>query len=241
MPVPSQVNLQVLAANNHGCHEGEPLAAYENCKGSTENSGWADGSAHHLHIFYANRQTNGSEIYIRTIPVERTTYRVEPLSMNKLEVVKDSRGNTQNRIYMNLPIADSSIATVKKNEAPMMIVLRDNEDGKTQVLGVFLNEFEGPIAGDDEQVYLIKPALKDLDNHIVEGGLRSLDRVAFNVPWSEALENGNDADMYLGDVWKQMMAWSKMMLTYIASSSGKQIVTFTANNALNKLINSCAE
>ena len=122
-----------------------------------------------------------------------------------------------------------------------MIVLRDNEDGKTQVLGVFLNDFKGPIVGADEQVYLIKPALKDLDNHIVEGGLRSLDRVAFNVPWSEALENGSDADLYPADVWEQMMAWSKRMPTSITSSSGKRIAAFTANNALSKLINSCAE
>ena len=81
MPVPSKVSLRTLAENNHGCHAGEPLAEYENCNGSTEKDGWADGSIHHLHIFYANRQTNGSEIYIRTIPVERATRRVEPLSM----------------------------------------------------------------------------------------------------------------------------------------------------------------
>ena len=241
MPVPSKVNLKLLAANDHGCHAGEPLAEYENCKGSTEKDGWSDGSIHHLHIFYANRQTNGSEIYIRTIPVERAAYRVEPLSMKKFEVVKDSLGDTWGRIHMNLPIAESSITAVKENEAPMMLVLRDNEDGKTLVLGVFLNDFKGPVAGDDEQVYLIKPALMDLDNHIVEGGLRSLDRVAFNVPWSQELENGSDADLYPADVWEQMMAWSKRMPTYIASSTGKRIVSFTANNAMSKLLNSCAE
>ena len=242
MPVPSIVSLQVLAANNHGCHEGEPLAAYENCNGSTENGGWADGSVHHLHIFYANRQTNGSEIYIRTIPVERTTYRVEPLSMNKFEVVKDSRGNTQNRIYMNLPFADSTVAAMTNPNVPSMIVLRDDAEGKTNVFGLYLLSLTGPTANDDgEQVYLSEGVLRDINGNVVEGGLLSMDRVAFNVPWSESLENGSDADMYFGDVWAQMMAWSKMMPTYIASSSGKQIVTFTANNALNKLINSCAE
>lgn len=242
MPVPSKVSLRTLAENNHGCHAGEPLAAYENCKGSTENSGWADGSVHHLHIFYANRQTNGSEIYIRTIPVERATRRVEPLSMNKLEVVKDSRGNTQNRIYMNLPFADSTVAAMTSRNLPSMIVLRDDAEGKTKVLGLYLLSLTDSTANENgEPMYQFEGVLKDVNGNTVEGGLRSLDRVAFNVPWSEALENGNDADMYLGDVWKQMMAWSKMMPTYIASSSGKQIVTFTANNALNKLINSCAE
>ncbi len=242
MPVPSKVSLRTLAENNHGCHAGEPLAEYENCNGSTEKDGWADGSIHHLHIFYANRQTNGSEIYIRTIPVERATRRVEPLSMKKFEVVKDSLGDTWGRIHMNLPIAESSITAVKENEAPMILVLRDNADGKTQVFGVFLNKFEGPIAGNDgEQVYLIKTALKDLDGHIVEGGLLSLDRIALNVPWSEELENGSDAGIYPADVWEQMMAWAKRMPTYITSTTGKRIVSFTENNAMNKLLDSCAE
>ena len=242
MPVPSQVSLQVLAANNHGCHDGEPLATYENCKGSTENDGWADGSVHHLHIFYANRQTNGSEIYIRTIPVERATYRIEPLSMNKFEVVKDSRGNTQNRIYMNLPFADSTVAALTSRNLPSMIVLRDGTDGKTMVLGLYLLSLTGPTANENgEQVYQFESVLKDLNGNTVEGGLLSMDRIAFNVPWSQQLENGSDADMYFGDVWAQMMAWSKLMSTYIVSSSGKQIVRFTANNALNKLVGSCAE
>ncbi len=242
MPVPSIVSLQVLAANNHGCHDGEPLAANENCKGSTENGGWADGSVHHLHIFYANRQTNGSEIYIRTIPVERTTYRVEPLSMNKFEVMKNSRGETQNRIYMNLPFADSTVKAVTSQNIPSMIVLRDGADGKTMVLGLYLLSLTGPTANENgEQVYQFEGVLKDLNGNTVEGGLLSMDRIAFNVPWSQQLENGSDADMYFGDVWAQMMAWSKLMTTYIVSSSGKQVVRFTANNALNKLVSSCAE
>ena len=242
MPVPSKVSLRTLAENNHGCHAGEPLAEYENCNGSTEKDGWADGSIHHLHIFYANRQTNGSEIYIRTIPVERTTYRVEPLSMNKLEVVKDSRGNTQNRIYMNLPFADSTVAAMTSRNLPSMIVLRDDAEGKTKVLGLYLLSLTDSTANENgEPMYQFEGVLKDVNGNTVEGGLRSLDRVAFNVPWSEALENGNDADMYLSDVWKQMMAWSKRMPTSITSSSGKRIAAFTANNALSKLINSCAE
>jgi fibro-slime domain-containing protein len=242
MPVPSKVSLRTLAENNHGCHAGEPLAEYENCNGSTEKDGWADGSVHHLHIFYANRQTNGSEIYIRTIPVERATRRVEPLSMNKFEVVKDSRGNTQNRIYMNLPFADSTVAALTSRNLPSMIVLRDGTDGKTMVLGLYLLSLTGPTANENgEQVYQFESVLKDLNGNTVEGGLLSMDRIAFNVPWSQQLENGSDADMYFGDVWAQMMAWSKLMSTYIVSSSGKQIVRFTANNALNKLVSSCAE
>ena len=162
--------------------------------------------------------------------------------MNKLEVVKDSRGNTQNRIYMNLPFADSTVAAMTSRNLPSMIVLRDDAEGKTKVLGLYLLSLTDSTANENgEPMYQFEGVLKDVNGNTVEGGLRSLDRVAFNVPWSETLENGSDADLYTSDVWEQIMAWSKRMPTSITSSSGKRIATFTANNALSKLINSCAE
>ncbi len=67
LTTPGIVNIRTLAENNHGCHEGEPLAATlakeEACG---EDGTWADGSWHHLHFFYADRQTDGSNLYIRT-------------------------------------------------------------------------------------------------------------------------------------------------------------------------------
>lgn len=67
LSVPSLVNIRTLAENNHGCHDGEPLAAMQQGKDACGADGeWADGSWHHLHIFYANRQTDGSNLYIRT-------------------------------------------------------------------------------------------------------------------------------------------------------------------------------
>ena len=71
MLVPASFQLKTLAENNHGCHAGDPLALEDNCKGASDSSGWADGSVHHLHIFYANRQTNGSEIYFSISAADR--------------------------------------------------------------------------------------------------------------------------------------------------------------------------
>lgn len=65
MVMPGSVNIKTLAENNHGCHAGEPLASYSNCDGASDAKGWADGSVHHLHVFYANRQTNGSDFYFQ--------------------------------------------------------------------------------------------------------------------------------------------------------------------------------
>ena len=64
LPAPGKIDIGVLAANNHGCNAGEPLAAFDNCAGAEER--WADGSVHHLHFFKMSRNTNGADFYIRT-------------------------------------------------------------------------------------------------------------------------------------------------------------------------------
>lgn len=60
-----KVDLNTLAVNNHGCHAGEPLSGYSNCNGASDESGWADGSLHHVHIFYVNRQIINADFYFR--------------------------------------------------------------------------------------------------------------------------------------------------------------------------------
>lgn len=66
MAAPGAVNIQNLALNNHGCHAGEPLASYTNCDGANDALGWADNTWHHLHFFYADRQSEGSNLLLRT-------------------------------------------------------------------------------------------------------------------------------------------------------------------------------
>ena len=66
MAAPGAVNIQNLALNNHGCHAGEPLASYTNCDGANDAMGWADNTWHHLHFFYADRQSEGSNLLLRT-------------------------------------------------------------------------------------------------------------------------------------------------------------------------------
>lgn len=63
--VTGKVDLNTLAVNNHGCHAGEPLSGYSNCNGASDESGWADGSLHHVHIFYVNRQIINADFYFR--------------------------------------------------------------------------------------------------------------------------------------------------------------------------------
>ncbi len=67
LATPGVVNIRQLAMNNHGCHDGEPLAAVQQGKAACGADGqWTDGSSHHLHFFYAERQSEGSTLFIRT-------------------------------------------------------------------------------------------------------------------------------------------------------------------------------
>ncbi|NLD93494.1 MAG: fibro-slime domain-containing protein [Fibrobacter sp.] len=61
LAAPGKVDIALLAANRHGCQDGQPLAAE-----AALNGCWTDNSWHHLHFFYADRQTDGSNMRIKT-------------------------------------------------------------------------------------------------------------------------------------------------------------------------------
>ena len=64
LTVNGHIDLDLLAENSHGCHSGEPLEAY--CDGRVDETGaWKDGSWHHLHIFYADRSADASELFLK--------------------------------------------------------------------------------------------------------------------------------------------------------------------------------
>jgi fibro-slime domain-containing protein len=61
LAAPGKVDIALLAANRHGCQDGQPLAAE-----AALNGCWTDNSWHHLHFFYADRQTDGSNLKIKS-------------------------------------------------------------------------------------------------------------------------------------------------------------------------------
>lgn len=243
MVVPSLVSLKTLAENNHGCHKGEPLAGENNCKGASDKAGWADGSTHHLHIFYANRQTNGSEIYFRILSAEQiqSSYH-ELFKMNSIVAATGSDGAAWNLLYMSAPFSDSSYANVTNDVRPSLLVLRENAQGKTKVYGLFPMSLQKMDNGDEDgQLYKFSGSLKDIDGNVVEGGLLSGDRVVFNVPWSNELSEEGNQDKYSDDVWKQLMAWAKMMPYYLTSSSGRVVSAFDGWNGIVEITESCKD
>ena len=58
-------DMDYLSQNGHGCHAGDPLL--DSCAMKLDADGtWLDNSWHHLHFFYADRQSDGSNLHIRS-------------------------------------------------------------------------------------------------------------------------------------------------------------------------------
>lgn len=243
LPAPGKVDIQTLAKNNHGCHDGEPLATYSNCSGSSDDKGWADDSWHHLHFFYAKRQSETSDLYIRTsIGTQAPSQNGSPI-INDVVTMVDKNGVAYNKMYMNIPLADSSLTYINNPNVPSMVVLRSKTvqgaDGKplkniwgldsvdTKVLGYFVSAMTGPIdKGAAGQLYQFEGVLKDLNGNVVDGGLLDEDLVAFNVPWSQDLEDDGNGGNYTSSDWDRLMAWSKKINFYVAASSGIRVYGF---------------
>ena len=224
-PAPGKVDISVLAKYNHGCHVGEPLATFSNCSGASDATGWADDSWHHLHIFYADRQSDGSNIYIRSSLAE-----IAPSRYGQ-PVIKDFIADGDvSFVYLNTPLDNASLASIRSSAAPSLLVMRDvNVNGKMQTVvnGFYVKAIEGPVdKGTDGMKYVFEGVLLDAAGNAIDGGLLADDRIAFNVPYSESLEYDGNRGNFSNDVWNQIMYWSKLMNFYVTSPSGLQVERF---------------
>lgn len=239
LSAPGKVSIQTLALNNHGCHDGEPLASYTNCAGASA-TGWADDTWHHLHFFYADRQSDGSNIYIRTSLAELAPSRYGQPSVSEVVVKVDENGIAHNSMYMNVPLADSSLVSINNPNVPSIIVLREVTDANgvktTMVLGYYVTSMTGPIdKGASGQMYQFEGVVKDLQGNVIEGGLLGDDRIAFNVPYSQGLSDDGNGGNYTDQEWAQLMAWSKLVNFYVASSTGKHVEGFDEREKWGKI------
>ncbi|SIO13777.1 fibro-slime domain-containing protein [Fibrobacter sp. UWB11] len=252
LSAPGKVNIQTLAVNNHGCHAGEPLATYTNCLGASDATGWADDTWHHLHFFYADRQSDGSNIYIRTSLAELAPSRYGQPTVNDVVVKVDENGISHNSMYMNVPLADSSLVAINNPNVPSMVVLRNitvlGPDGTplktitgqdsvvTMVYGFYVTTMTGPIdKGAAGLMYQFEGVVKDLNGNVIDGGLLGDDRLAFNVPYSQGLNDDGNGGNYTAMEWTQLMAWSQKVNFYVAASSGKHVEGFDEREKWGKI------
>ena len=242
---PGKVDIEILAKNNHGCHPGEPLSLYSNCNNNDPNTGWADDSWHHLHFFYANRQSDGSNIYIRTSLAEQLTQsRYAQPQVNNIVVKVDGDGVAHNSMYLAVPLADSSLIAINNPSTPSIIILRDKQiktkksrdSVVTMVYGYYVSSITGPIdKGSLGQMYQFEGVVKDSAGNVIDGGLLGGDRVAFNIPWSQPLQDDGNEGNYPDYVWNQMMAWSTLVNFHVASSTGVHIVSYDEKERWGKV------
>ena len=110
LATPGIVNIRTLAENNHGCHPGEPLATTLQKKGACGADGkWADGQWHHLHFFYADRQSDGSNLYIRANLAEVAASQFGQPRILEAELLKNEQGNFETYFYSSSELNDASV------------------------------------------------------------------------------------------------------------------------------------
>ena len=257
LSAPGKVNIQTLALNNHGCHAGEPLATQSNCDGASDATGWRDDTWHHLHFFYADRQSDGSNIYIRTSLAELAPSRYGQPTVSNVVVKVGADGVATNSMFMNVPLADSSLAAINTKVAndeglPSLVVIRDvtqmGTDGKpiktadgrdsviTMVYGFYVKSMTGPTdKGADGQMYQFEGTLRDAAGDTIPGGLLGDDRIAFNVPWSQGLQDDGNGGNYSEFVWSQLMFWAQKVNFFVASTSGKHVEGFDEKEKWGKI------
>lgn len=256
---PGKINIQTLALNNHGCHPGEPLSSYTNCTGSSDAAGWADGSWHHLHFFYADRQTDGANFAIRTTlqnvsetDSEETSEQLPPTqygppSIIGVSVDTDKKGKQMVNLTMNVALSDETINRMKGDNAslasesasklfnngnPSILVLRGSE-----VYGLYPTSISYSSEGPSGTQYQIKGLLMNLNGEPVKGNLQDGDALFFNAPYNPEAENNGDSD----DIWKQLTEWSKKINFSIQSVSGNSVNFIDLKEYLSVIGNECID
>ena len=241
LSAPGSVNIQTLAQNNHGCHAGEPLSGDSNCSGASDATGWADNTWHHLHFFYADRQTDGSNIYIRTSLAELAPSRYGQPAIGSVVVTVDESGTQNVSMLLNTALDESSLNALNScpstdnnfiaaNCQPSILIMREveNADGTktTVVYGFYVTSVkQGLNEGSSGVQYDFTGVLLDANGNVVESGIVGNDKVAFNYPYNDELFGaGKSDDHYSADVWAQLGVWSSKMGFYVTSTSGKGVV-----------------
>ena len=235
LAAPGRVDVEVLAQNNHGCHEGEPLAGYSNCVAGSAT--WQPNTWHHLHFFYADRQTDGSNMFMRTSLSELAPSKYgQPTVTDVMVTIKD--GKTVASMFLNTALNQETLDAIRANAAaaaacagqstcklgaggavPVIIVTRNKYDANGNVigqdtLGLVVTEMSaGEDKGADGVMYSFSGVLVDKDGKVDASGLRGGDGMAFNYIASSEAEN------YTG-------IWNELMTFKITSVSGKSVEGF---------------
>lgn len=219
LSAPGKVDIETLAANNHGCvadanHAAlglPPLAGGSNCVPGTTR--WQNNTWHHLHFFYADRQSDGSNMYIRTSIAEIAPTKYGQPSI--IDFIKTIKGDEiTHDMFLNTeidPIVVGEMMTL--GQPTILIKRRNNTTGKLDTLGFVITTMTGPIdRGSDGFQYSLDGYVIDSKLQPIDGGLQGTDSLAFNFPSTDATS--------------ESYAWNSMMTFAISSTGGKIVDAF---------------
>ena len=239
----SAQGLAPLGGVAHGCHQGDPLL--DSCAVKLDADGtWLNDSWHHLHFFYADRQTDGSNLRIRSSLSELAPSRYGQPAIGSVMAKLDSNGNQTVTMFLNTTLNAATvqnIATLGSTE-PTIIVMRTETDPATGIktiktYGYYITSIkEGENMGSAGVQYTFEGVLKDengniASNPIIVGG----DKIAFNFPYDQEFVNSDEYKVQKADyaahgideaTWNALIAWNKKVTFKVTSSSGKSVVGY---------------
>ena len=245
LATPGRVDISVLAKNGHGCVTDPMLGAAgyglpplsdqtatgQNCQLKPDGS-WADNTWHHLHFFYADRQSDGSNMYKRTSLAEIAPTKYGQPTVTGAEVtVTDGVATTS--LILNTELSDETLAAMmaggQSETVPSLVVTHcSNFDIASSsclaydTLGLYVKDIHFVIdKGADGIVYDIQGVVKDKAGNEVT--IQSGDQIAFNYPNQDPL-----SETY--NVWTQSMTF------YITSKAGKVVDAFPTEWATATLL-----
>lgn len=203
LAAPGKVEINYLAENKHGCHDGDPLAestgSGENCD-LTESGEWKDGTWHHLHFFYADRQTDGSNMKIHSTLSELAPSRYGQPAIGEATVFNED-GTWVVNLSLNTSLHEETVKNIKdaaamgadkaiKEGAFPIVVQRvvEDEDGSThtEYFVYVVSNFEYGTETSDGVVYKMNGELHKVNK---DGSISSEvtlpasgDQYSFNYP-----------------------------------------------------------
>mgnify|MGYP003294790801 CR=1 FL=1 len=235
LAAPGKADMDYLSSWSHGCLPGQPLAENkgenENCDLDPATGHWKHGSWHHLHFFYADRQTDGSNMKIHSTLSELAKSRYGQPAVGEAVVKVDDQGVATNSIFLNTTLDAATETLMNTSNVPSILVVREVTDPVTGVKSsaiygyVVSSMSSGVDKGSDGILYQFEGTMIDVNGNVVEGGLLGGDKIAFNVMYTSELMDSNDGSFTEAE-WNQLMVWSKMMTFNVTSTSGKAVEGF---------------
>ena len=235
-------NMDYLAANGHGCHPGDPML--DSCGLKLDNEGWIDDSWHYLHFFYADRQSDGSNLRIRSSLSELAPSRYGQPAIGSVLAKLDSNGNQTVTMFLNTTLDATTIQNIATygSTQPTIIVMRTETDPTTgaktiKTYGYYVTSVEqGASMGSAGVQYTFTGILMDENgqiaaNPIIVGG----DKIAFNSPTDTEFLNSDEYKIQKADyaaqgideaTWDALMRWNSKMTFKVTSTSGKPVVGY---------------